>query len=208
MTGPRHLWSGDWELESSAHADDLAARRRPREEPDEPELPVALVASVAPVAPRRSWIRRVRERLRATRARVRMPSRRRRRVAAVVAALTLVTAGAAYAVTSALSGGSEAPGANAAALSGSGAWLGIDVESSPFGVMVVNVIPGSPAYRAGMETGDVITQINGRTIYATSDVTSAIAGEHPGDQVAIQYHGSGTSYSQHITLAARPAGYP
>jgi S1-C subfamily serine protease len=137
-----------------------------------------------------------------------MPNRRQRRLALLVAAVTLLTAGAAFAVASALSGNSQTSGTTDAVASGSGAWLGIDVESSRFGVMVVNVIPGSPAYRAGMETGDVITKINGHTVYAPSDVTKAIAHLHPGDQLAIQYHGSGSNYSQQITLANRPAGYP
>src|SRR5690242_1498972 len=88
MNGPRHLWSGDWEDESSAHAEGLASRRGLPEEPAEPE----------PVAParRESWIRRAIRRLRSVRA----PTRRKVRLALLATFLTLLGATAAYAVIS------------------------------------------------------------------------------------------------------------
>lgn len=127
------------------------------------------------------------------------------RVVSVVAALALVSAGVVYAVTGAVGGSSAPP----AAANQSGPWLGIDVTTSPYGgVMVVNVAPGSPAYWAGMEAGDVITQIDGRRILAPSDVTSALAGMHPGQHVTIQFQGSGATYNAQVPLGNRPAGYP
>jgi S1-C subfamily serine protease len=135
-------------------------------------------------------------------------SRHQRRIAIAAVALTLLLATGAYAVTSAvMGGGSGVPTSSAA--SGSGAWLGIDVASSSLGgVMVVDVFPGSPAQNAGMEPGDVITQINGHPIFSPSDVTSAIANMRPGDHVQLQFEGSGTTYSASVPLASRPAGYP
>jgi predicted metalloprotease with PDZ domain len=135
-------------------------------------------------------------------------SRHQRRIAIAAVALTLVLATGAYAVTSAVMGGGSG-GPTSSAASGSGAWLGIDVASSPLGgVMVVDVFPGSPAQTAGMEPGDVVTQINGQPILSPSDVTSAIAIMRPGDHVQLQFEGSGTTYSASVALASRPAGYP
>lgn len=74
--------------------------------------------------------------------------------------------------------------------------------------MVVDVFPGSPAQAAGMEPGDVITRINGHPVVAPSDVTSAVAGRHPGDRLKFQFQGSGTTYSASVPLATPPAGYP
>ena len=134
-------------------------------------------------------------------------TRRQRRIAIVAVGLTLVLAGAAYAVTAAVVGGPSSP--TPAVANGSGAWLGIDVASTPQGgVMVVDVFPGSPAQAAGMEPGDVITQINGHQILTARDVRTAIAGLHPGDQVQLQFQGSGTSYTAKVPLASPPAGYP
>jgi S1-C subfamily serine protease len=135
-------------------------------------------------------------------------SRRQRRIALVAVAATLLLAGAAYAVTSAVVGGGSSNQTPAVA-SGSGAWLGIDVASSPQGgVMVVDVFPGSPAEAAGMEPGDTITQVNGHQILTPRDVRAAIAGMHPGDEVQLQFQGSGTSYTAKVPLASPPAGYP
>ena len=67
--------------------------------------------------------------------------------------------------------------------------------------MVVAVFPGSPAQAAGMEPGDVITRINGHPVVAPSDVTSALAGRHPGDRLKLQFQGSGTTYTADVPLA-------
>lgn len=208
MSAPRHLWSGDWRLESSAHGDDLAAGRTRVTTPDDPD---------PPAAPRRTRPT-LRERLRALVARIgaalgrlrRLPlgTRRQRRIALVAVGLTLILAGAAYAVTSAVVGGGSG-GKTPAIASGTGAWLGIDVATSPQGgVMVVDVFPGSPAQAAGMEPGDVITQIDGHQILTPRDVRTAIAGKHPGDEVQLQFQGSGTSYTTKVALSSPPAGYP
>jgi S1-C subfamily serine protease len=134
-------------------------------------------------------------------------TRRQRRIALVAVALTFIIAGAAYAVTSAVVGGSG--GQTPAVVNGSGAWLGIDVANSQQGgVMVVDVFPGSPAQAAGMEPGDVITQIDGHQILTPRDVRAAITGKRPGDQVQLQFQGSGTSYTAKVALTSPPAGYP
>lgn len=199
MSGPQHLWSGDWELESSARRDELASGRDRPQPPAEPEP-----EPERPASPRRPRGPTLRHRLRTA-----LTARRRElRLAGLVAVLILLFAGAAYAVTSALGGGSSDTNSPAAA-AGSQAWLGIDVSTSASGgVTVVNVIPGSPAYWAGMEAGDVITRINGKPVYKPSDVTSALDGKHPGDQIQIQFQGSGTVYRKQISLVTPPAGYP
>ena len=138
--------------------------------------------------------------------RVPRPSGRQVRVASLVAVLALVAAGAAVAVSSALTGSSSpAP----AVSNQPEAWLGIDVTNSPYGgVMVTNVVPGSPAYWAGMEAGDVITRINGRPVATPSDLRDVIAGMHPGQRVTVRFEGSGTTYNAQIPLKNRPAGTP
>ena len=201
MSAPRHLWSGDWELESSARRDELASGRGRPKPPAEPE------PAISPPRPRTPTLR---ERFRSLRGRLRRiprPNRRQIRVAAAVAALALVCAGAAVAVSSALSGGSSTP--PPAVSNQPEAWLGIDVTSSPYGgVMVTNVVPGSPAYWAGMEAGDVITQINGRQIATPSDLKHVIAGMSPGQHVTVRFEGSGTTYSASIPLRNQPPGTP
>ena len=197
MSAPRHLWSGDWRDDSSALAEELAARRAAGRgaadgEPAETEPAVA-----SPVVKRRrrrplAWLRRV--------------NPRRVRTALVVAVLTLLLVGGAYALASG-SGGQTADNPPAAA--GSTAWLGVDMSTSPVGgVMVVSVAPHSPAQAAGIKPGDLITQIDTEPIAAPSIVEAAIAGLQPGDQVEIQLQRGSTTYTTRATLATAPARNP
>jgi S1-C subfamily serine protease len=123
-----------------------------------------------------------------------------------VALVALLTAGAAYGVVSSLAGsGSQRP------TSGAGArpWLGIAMTSSPFGgVTITDVQPGSPAAAAGLEPGDVLTEIGTQPISGSADVAAAIAGTHAGDQVQIQVHRGPLTYNLPVTLATRAAGAP
>ncbi|HKO27796.1 MAG TPA: PDZ domain-containing protein, partial [Solirubrobacteraceae bacterium] len=144
MSAPRHLWSGDWQDESSAHADDLAARRARVEEPPEPEP--------APAAPRVSLIRRAIRRLRQG---LRAPGRRRVRLALLAIFITLLGATAAYAVISDSSSSTKRP---PAVTGNSGAaWLGVELANAPVrGALVSSVVRGSPAAKAGIRPGDLI----------------------------------------------------
>jgi membrane-associated protease RseP (regulator of RpoE activity) len=194
MSGPRHLWSGDWEDESSARAAELAARRAhaPHEEPEPEPTPAR--------EPRRR--RTLRERLAAFRRR----HARRLRVALLVGILTLLGVGAAYAVASAFTGGTSSR--HLAAASGPETpWLGVEMATSPTGgVMVAKVAPKSPAEAAGIKPGDVITQIDTEPIVAPAIATAAIDGLQPGDQVDIQLQRGAGTYTAHVTLANRPNG--
>lgn len=132
---------------------------------------------------------------------------------------TLLVAGAAFGVVSLVAGsGGERSG------SGTPAWLGVDVAGSPFpaasfpaggsgfqftnGAMVMDVIPGSPGAAAGLEPGDVITEIDHQQVSSPAQVNSIIAHRHAGDRVQIQYDKALTTYTTQTTLTARPAGSP
>lgn len=189
MNGPRHLWSGDWEDESSARAAELAAQRRraPEDDPPEPQAP-------AP-KPHRPTLR---ERIVAFRRR----HARQLRLALVVGVLVLVGAGAAYAVSN--TGGNNSHH-QAAGNGPQNAWLGIEMVSSPSGgVMVARVDPKSPAQKAGIKPGDVITQIDTEPIVTPAIAAAAISGLEPGDHADIQVQRGASSYTAHVTLARAP----
>jgi PDZ domain len=213
MSAPRHLWSGDWREESSAHGEDLAARRTRTGRPSEPELTPEPQRSRRLVVDRlRAWLRAIYAWLRAVRRRPRLRRRRRYagsrrgRVAILVGLLALIGAGTAYAVTSALTGSGAG---NQPTASGYQPWLGIDLYNSPFGgPIVVGVVPGSPAQRAGVQPGDVVSKVDGQPVATTAQFASAIAGKHPGDQVALQLERGPATYVAYATLGTRPVGYP
>jgi len=134
----------------------------------------------------------------------------------VIALASLISAGAAFAIVSRLAGSGSG---SSAAPAGAAAWLGVDTESlasaggaflsgSGGGAVVTNVVPGSPADAAGLEPGDLITQIDSRPIASPNDVDSAIAGMHAGQQVEIQYQRGPFDDAAQVTLEARPRGSP
>ncbi len=216
MTGPRHLWYGDWENESSAHAEELANRRSRFDEPAETEPPSTSPEPGAP-PPRESWIRRairtlrahlrtLREHLRTFRARLRnMPARGRRRVRVALLAIfvTLLGATAAYAVISDSSSTKHTQ--TQAQNNGAQAWLGVKLaNSSVSGALVSSVVPGSPAAKAGIRPGDLITQLDTEPIVASAVFVSAISGLQPGDTVDIQVQRGASQYTARVTLASPP----
>jgi membrane-associated protease RseP (regulator of RpoE activity) len=199
MSGPRHLWSGDWEDESSARAAELAAQRAHAPEDDAP--------GPEPIQTLRPRRRTLRDRLAALRARVanfRRRHARKLRLALLVGILTLCGAGAAYAVSTQFHSGANSH--QQAGIPGpQNAWLGVEmVNSANGGVLVAKVIPGSPAAAAGIKPGDVITQIDTEPIAAPAIAAAAIDGLQPGDQVDIQLQRGANAYTAHVTLATQP----
>ncbi len=206
MTAPRHLWSGDWQDESSAHADELAARRARMGPPAEAEpAPASPPSRPSAVDRLRAWLRATRQRLR-RRPRRRSGGTRRARAAVLVGLLVLVIGGAAYAITSALIGTGAG---NQTVASGYQPWLGVDMYNSPFGgPIVVGVVPGSPAQAGGVQPGDVISQVDGQSVATVSAFASALASKHAGDQVVLGLERGSVTYVAHVTLATRPVASP
>ncbi|HEY8461437.1 MAG TPA: DegQ family serine endoprotease [Blastocatellia bacterium] len=83
------------------------------------------------------------------------------------------------------------------------------------GVIVSNVERGSPAERAGLKQGDVITVINGTKIEDSNSLRNIIASAGPGAEVTITVLRDGREQQLRATLgeladqpAARPTGGP
>jgi PDZ domain len=207
MSSPRHLWSGDWQLDSAAAADELARRRAQTPEPEDPtpELPPRPSLRERIVAALRSLRRSFRYLL--TRARAAWQrGRGRRRFALGVLLVVLVVAGVAFAAVSLI--GSAGNGSQTASV-GRG-WLGIThMENAPSGGVVITAIAqGSPAASSGLEPGDVITQIGNQPVQSVGDVNAALAGLVAGNSVQIQFNRGPAAFSTLATLANQPHGGP
>jgi membrane-associated protease RseP (regulator of RpoE activity) len=87
----------------------------------------------------------------------------------------------------------------------SGAYLGVYVESADDGARVRRVEPGSPAAEAGLEEGDVITELDGDDVSSTLDLARAVRSHDPGDSITVTYTRDGTSSEVNVTLASTPA---
>ncbi|MFZ0227992.1 MAG: S1C family serine protease [Mycobacterium sp.] len=84
------------------------------------------------------------------------------------------------------------------------AFLGVGVNDAPGGggAIVRQVIPTGPAAAAGINTGDVITSINGQPVNSATTLTSILDQHHPGDGVSVGLQDRGTN----VTLADGPPG--
>jgi S1-C subfamily serine protease len=77
--------------------------------------------------------------------------------------------------------------------------------STASGASVQGVVSGSPADKAGLADGDVITSVNGSSVTSASDLSTALEGDHPGDSVQLQWtDGSGQTQSASVTLTSGP----
>lgn len=69
------------------------------------------------------------------------------------------------------------------------------------GALVVEVVPGSPAHRAGIREEAVILAVDGKRIDVPDDVTRAILAAGPGQEVKLAYSYRGKLYERKIRLA-------
>src|SRR6266403_2272798 len=59
---------------------------------------------------------------------------------------------------------------------------------APYGVVIEGVEPGSPAEKAGLKGGDVITSVNGTAVKTGNDLVNPIASAPIGSKVKITYY--------------------
>ena len=80
--------------------------------------------------------------------------------------------------------------------------LGIDVSQ---GVLVFSLTQGGAAEQAGMQTGDVITSFDGKSIATVEDLYAALRNKAPGDKVSIEIDRNGQKQTLQATLQDRPS---
>ena len=68
------------------------------------------------------------------------------------------------------------------------------------GIYVTDVPTGGAAYSAGLRKGDVITKINGVTVYTGADMVGQVATYSPGTQITVSYLRNGKEVTTPITL--------
>ena len=87
-------------------------------------------------------------------------------------------------------------------------WMG--VSTSPAlagGAQVQEVVPNSPASRAGLKPGDVIVGVDGDRVAEPGDIASAISDNAPGDEIGVEVRrGAGATDDLDVTLADRAEG--
>ncbi|MPN01174.1 hypothetical protein SDC9_148380 [bioreactor metagenome] len=70
----------------------------------------------------------------------------------------------------------------------------------PVGILVSGVTSGSPAYEAGLQANDVITEIDGQTVESLEWFTSLIQAKKVGDTISITVYRNGQYYQATVTI--------
>jgi putative serine protease PepD len=85
------------------------------------------------------------------------------------------------------------------------AYLGVSIDSSASNARLAAVPAGTPAAKAGIKAGDVITAMDGKTISTPDELASAVNSFKPGETVSVTYERNGQSHTVQVKLATRPS---
>jgi putative serine protease PepD len=86
------------------------------------------------------------------------------------------------------------------------AYLGVELRSLPSGgALVVSVVKGGPAAKAGVKPGDLILSVAGQPVGSVDDLATALASHKPGDRVPVKVrHQDGSTETLQVTLGRLP----
>ncbi|MGG6237557.1 HhoA/HhoB/HtrA family serine endopeptidase [Nodosilinea sp. AN01ver1] len=82
--------------------------------------------------------------------------------------------------------------------------LNLKLDDDEPGVLIVGVLPDSPAQAAGLEIGDVIRSIEGDPVESPPDVQARVEASAIGDTLNLEIHRDGRDQ----TIAVKPAALP
>lgn len=83
-------------------------------------------------------------------------------------------------------------------------FLGIELTDSESGATVAGITGGGPAADAGINSGDVITAVDGKAVSSSSDVISAVQSHSVGDKITLTLRHGASTRDVAVTLANRP----
>jgi serine protease Do len=71
------------------------------------------------------------------------------------------------------------------------------------GVLISSVVPGTPAQKAGLKAGDIITSVNGQPIKNGDDLVNVITAKKPGSSVTLGYIDNGQHKTADVGVISR-----
>jgi putative serine protease PepD len=89
------------------------------------------------------------------------------------------------------------------------AWLGVETQTatsaSSSGAQIAGVTTGGPAESAGIQSGDVVTEIDGQKVQDADQLSTIINSKAPGDHISLKVNRNGRDESVGVTLKNRPS---
>ena len=84
------------------------------------------------------------------------------------------------------------------------AYVGVLIKDVPGGARITRVFPGTPAAKAGLKVGDVVTALDGKSIAGADSLTAAVSHGKPGDEITLTIRRGGATKQVSVTLGVRP----
>ena len=87
------------------------------------------------------------------------------------------------------------------------AYLGVSTEDAENGegASIAEVRSGTPAAEAGLQTGDVVTAIDGKAVTSSDELRRRIDSNSPGDEVELTLERDGETKTVPVELGSRPS---
>ena len=85
------------------------------------------------------------------------------------------------------------------------AFVGVRIESVTGGAKITKIVAGSPAAKAGLKVGDVVTSFDGKTITSADELTAAVSAAKAGEQVTVTVKRGGSTQHVTVTLGVQPS---
>lgn len=96
--------------------------------------------------------------------------------------------------------------------SDNGAFLGVYLrdkngggDEATAGVLITGVIEGTAAESAGLQSGDIITAVDGETVYDMDQLVHLIRTKEAGDKIKLEFLRDGNLNKERVTLGVRDA---
>ena len=81
--------------------------------------------------------------------------------------------------------------------------MGVATQQTQGGLQVAEVVDNSAAAKAGLETGDVITEFDGDAVTTPAQLGNAVAQHEVGDRVQVTFTRDGQTKTVTVTLGSR-----
>ena len=85
------------------------------------------------------------------------------------------------------------------------AFVGVRIQSVTGGAKITKIVAGSPAAKAGLKVGDVITSFGGKTITSADELTATVSAAKAGQQVTVTVKRGGSTHQVTLTLGVQPS---
>ena len=85
------------------------------------------------------------------------------------------------------------------------AYLGVATEDAASGARLAEIRTGTPAARANLRSGDVVTKFDGTAVGSADELRRLVDAKNPGDKVQLTVTRNGRSITVDVTLGTRPS---